>query len=133
VGSEEINAPNPEYRDLEGLTRRLSRVASRRDVMPEIFIYKGVFRAKGPDNWLVVFECRGHGVEAPEGNRLEQFNIDMSYNPRTGMIRSFGQNIESPKKGRIWGVQPSEWDEYFSSGQKEKEIIESITEALKAF
>jgi len=133
VGSQDINAPNPEYDGLEGLTRRLSRLVSRSDVMPEIFIYKGMFRAKNPNNWILAFECRGHGVEAPEGHRLEQFNIDMSYNPKTGMIRSFGQNIESPTKGHIWEVQPSEWDEHFSSGQPEKEIMDAVASALKGF
>jgi len=133
IESQSINAVNPEYKGLEGLTRKLAANVSRRDIMPSLFIYKGVYPAKEQNNWLVVFECRGHGVEAPEGNRLEQFNIDMSYNPKTGMIRSFGQNIESPVKGHRWYPQPSEWDEYFSSGQSEKEIIEAISVAFKTF
>lgn len=133
IAKEEINAPNPEYEGIEGLTRRVARTASRADVIPDIFLYRGVVKSNIPNNWLVVFECRGHGVEAPEGHRLEQFNIDMSFNPRTGMIRSIGRNIESPTKGHKWSIQPSEWDEYFSSGQPEKEIIEAICSAFKTF
>jgi hypothetical protein len=133
VESEQVNAPNPEYDGLEGLARRLARRASRVDVMPEIFIYMGVRPAKQPDNWLVVFECRGHGVEAPEGNRLEQFHINLSHNPKTGMIRCFGQNIESPTKGHVWEAQASEWDEYFSNSQPEKEIIDAVSSAFKTF
>lgn len=133
VESQQVKAPNPEYDGLEGLTRKIARRASRQDVMPEIFIYKGVQQAKNPNNWMIVFECRGHGVEAPGGNRVEQFSIDMSHNPKTGMIRSIGQLVESPTKGHVWGIQPSEWDECFSSGQAEGEIIKVVTSIFATF
>lgn len=130
---QQVNAPDPEYNGIEGLTRKIARRVSRQDIMPEIFIYMGVQQAKTPNNWLVVFECRGHGVEAPEGHRLEQFHINMSHNPETGMIRSFGQNIESHKKVHQWAPQPSEWDEYFSTGQPEEEIINAVASAFTTF
>lgn len=133
VESQDINAPDPEYDGIEGLTRRMARRVSRPDVMPEIFIYMGVRPAKNPNNWLIVFECRGHGVEAPEGHRLEQFHINMSHNPATGMIRCFGQNIESHKKVHEWAPQPSEWDEYFSTSQPEDEIIGAVASAFMTF
>ena len=133
VESQQINSPNPEYDGLEGLTRRIARRVSRQDIMPEIFIYMGVRPAKNPGNWLIVFECRGHGVEAPEGHRLEQFHINISHNPSTGMIRCFGQNIESHKKVHEWAPQPSEWDEYFSNGQPEDEIINAVASAFTTF
>lgn len=133
VAKEEVNSPNPEYEGLEGLTRRIARNSSRTDIIPEIFLYRGVVKSNIPNSWLVVFECKGHGVEAPESRRIEQFNIDMSFNPRTGMMRCIGRSIESPTKGHTWSIQPSEWDEYFSSGQPEKEIIDSICSAFKTF
>jgi hypothetical protein len=57
----------------------------------------------------------------------------MSYNPKSGMIRSFGNDIQSPAKGHRWYPQPSEWDEYFSSGQSESEISECIAAALSTY
>jgi len=133
VEAQQFEAPNPEYDRLEGLTRRMARRVSRVDIMPEIFIYMGVKPAKTPNNWLIVFECRGHGVEAPEGHRLEQFHINLSHNPSTGMIRCFGQNIESHKKVHEWAPQPSEWDEYFSTSQPEDDIINAVASAFTTF
>jgi hypothetical protein len=61
---------------------------------------------------------------------LEQFYIDMSYNQKTGMIRSMGVGVQSPTRQHTWTIQPSEWDEYFSNTQPEEEIIERFKSLL---
>jgi hypothetical protein len=101
--------------------------------MPEIFIFSGVKEIKKDENYLIEFDLRGQGVEAPGSARVERFVIDMSYNPKTGMIKSFGHDIQSPTRGHVWYPQPSEWEELFSNGQDAKEIVETIGAALSTY
>jgi hypothetical protein len=57
----------------------------------------------------------------------------MSYNPKTGLIRSYGHDVQSKTKGHSWTPQPSEWDEYFSPAQSIKEITDCICAALSTY
>lgn len=133
IYKQDIEAPSKEYKNLERLVIKISNVLRRKDIIPKILIYRGTKQIKKNENYLIYFECRGHGVESPGSARLEQFIVDMSYNPLTGMIRSFGHNVESPTKGHLWYPSPSEWDEYFSSSQKEEEIADCISKALSTY
>jgi len=133
IYKEEIESPSKEYKNLERLVIKVSNYSRRKDIIPKIFIYRGIKQIKKNENYLIYFECRGHGVESPGSARLEQFIIDMSYNPSTGMIRSFGHNVESPTRGHLWYPEPSEWDEYFSSSQKEDEIAGCVGAALSTY
>lgn len=133
ISKEGIEAPKRKYEGLEKLTRKLSLVCRRADVLPEVFIYRGIKQIKKNENYLIYFECGGHGVEAPGSSRIEQFIIDMSYNPKTGLIRSFGHDVQSATRQHLWYAQPSEWDEYFSCNQTEKEITECIGAALSTY
>lgn len=133
IKKQEIEAPSGDYDGLGRLVHKASRAFQRKGVMPEIFIYRGVRELDKDRNYLIVFEVRGQGVEAPGSARVEQFVVNMSYNPETGMIRSFGHDVQSPAKGHRWYPQPSEWDEYFSSGQDDSEIIDCIGGALSTY
>lgn len=133
IGEQEMEVPKPDYKGLRNLTVSLASHCRRKDIIPEIFIFKGVKEMKKDENYLVEFEVRGQGVEAPGSARVERFVIDMSYNPKTGMIKSFGHDIQSPTRGHVWYPQPSEWEELFSSGQDSKEIINAIGAALSTY
>jgi len=133
IDREPIQAPSHDYDGLHRLVSRLSREARKKGVMPEIFVYRGVREMKRNERYIMAFELAGQGVEAPGSARVEQFHIEMAYDPKTGMIRSFGQDIQSPTKGHLWYPQPSEWDERFSSGQSDSEIISCITAALSTY
>lgn len=133
VRRQDIEAPSHDYSGLGSLIRKAARTLQRRDIQPEIFLYRGIREVKQGLNYLIVFEVRGQGVEAPGSSRVEQFLVDISYNPSTGMIRSFGHDVQSPTRGHVWYPQPSEWDEYFSSGQKEDEIVECMAAALYTY
>jgi len=129
----EIDAPDRNWSGLERLTLKTASLCRRKDIIPEIFIYKGIKQIIKNENYLIYFECRGQGVEAPGSARLEQFIIDMSYNKSTGMVRSFGHDVQSPMKRHLWYNQPSEWDEYFSPSQEPREIAEAIGAALSTY
>lgn len=133
IKKQNIEVPSGNYDGLERLVHKASRAFQRKGVMPEIFIYRGVRELEKARNYLIVFEVRGQGVEAPGSARVEQFVVNMSYSPKTGMIRSFGHDVESPTKGHRWYPQPSEWDEYFSAGQDEAEIIDCVGRALSTY
>lgn len=133
VNKDQIEAPYSEYNKLESLTLKTANYCRRKDIIPEIFIYRGIKQIKKNENYLIFFECRGQGVESPGSARLEQFIIDMSFNPKTGMIKSFGHDVQSPTRGHVWYPQPSEWEEYFSPSQKDNEIYEAIGAALSTY
>lgn len=133
VANQETESPRRDYNELEKLTKRVTSLCRRSDVLPEAFIFKGVKQIKKNENYLIYFECAGHGVETPNSGRLEQFIIDMSYNRKTGMIRSFGHDVQSRVRQHVWIPQPSEWDEYFSPVQPEEEIANCIGAALSTY
>lgn len=133
VRKEEIQAPSRDYQGLRSLTHKAARHFQKNGIMPEVFVYRGIKEVKPQRNYLIVYEMRGHGVEAPGSARVEQFVIDMSYNPNTGMIRSFGHDVQSPTKGHVWRPQPSEWDEYFSSSQPDSEIVDCVAGAFSTY
>lgn len=133
ISEDQIEVPDREYRGLRDLTVALAHKCRMKNTMPSIFVFTGVKEMKEDRNYLIEFECRGHGVETPGSARVERFVIDMSYNPKTGMIKSFGHDVQSPTKGHRWYPQPSEWEEYFSPNQKREEIIEAISSAFKTY
>lgn len=129
----EIEAPVSGYGGLESLTLKVANRCIMKDVMPEIFVFRGVRAIKKNENYVIFFEPRGQGVEAPGSARVEQFMIDMSYDGKTGMVRSFGHDVQSPTKGHVWCPQPSEWDEYFSPTQDKNEIADAISSAFGTY
>ena len=133
ISKGEMEAPVLNYNGLESLTLKVANRCVRNDVLPEIFVFRGVRAIKKNENYVIFFEPRGHGVEAPGSARLEQFMIDMSYDGKTGMVRSFGHDVQSPTKGHVWYPQPSEWDEYFSPTQDKNEIADAISSAFRTY
>lgn len=130
---EDIEPPSKDYSRLENLTLKVAKDSRKEAIKPELMVFRGVRMVEKDRHYNIHFECRGHGVEAPGGMRLEQFSIDMSYDPRTGMIRSFGYGIQSPTRQHLWQVQPSEWDELFSPHQKEEEIVSCVCSAFSTY
>lgn len=121
------------YSNLENLVIQLSNKCQNENVLPKLFIFRGIKEIKHNENYIIYFECKGQGVETPGSGRLEIFSIDMSYDPKTGLIRSYGHDVQSRTKGHSWTPQPSEWDEYFSPAQSSKEIIDCICAALSTY
>lgn len=99
---------------------------------PEIMFPVGMKKI-AENHFTIFFEFRGQGVEAPNSKRIEQFNIDMSFDPNTGMIRSNGYEITSPTNHHKWEPAPSEWDEYFAPTQDKNEIINCVNYLLRTY
>lgn len=128
----DLAAPSSEYEGLELLTLEVAARSRTKDILPKIMVFRGV-RKVAENHYNIHFECRGHGVEAPGGMRLEQFSIDMVYDRKTGMVRSYGYGIQSPTRQHLWQPQPSEWDEIFSPSQNKGEIVSAICSAFSTY
>lgn len=129
----ELTVPSREYDGLERLTVRVAEASRRKDILPEIFVYRGVRMVEKDRHYIIHFELSGQGVEAPGSSRVEQFSIEMCHDRESGMIRSFGHDVQSPTKGHRWYPQPSEWDEMFSPSQEPDEIVSAICAALSTY
>jgi hypothetical protein len=85
------------------------------------------------DYYKIYFGFKGHGVEAPSALRAEQFDIDIVFDKKKGLIRCWGYNIDSPTSQHKWAPQPSEWDEWFAPSQSIDEIVEAIINNLMVY
>jgi hypothetical protein len=133
ISDNQLESAIGDYKNLEGLVTKLSQDVQRQNVIPSSFIFMGTKEIKHNEHYIIHFELKGQGVEAPSSNRVEMFAIEMSYKPSTGIIRSFGHDVQSPTKGHLWYPQPSEWDECFSPAQSIKEINNCICSALSTY
>jgi hypothetical protein len=130
LNEEMVEMPKNDYKDLEKLV--LSLGSKVRRFSPEIFVFEGI-KQISKNNYLIYLSLRGHGVEAPDSQRITQFNIDISYDEHTGLIRCFGNDVATKTKGHAWRLQPSEWDEVFCSTQSREEIENAILASLKTY
>jgi hypothetical protein len=121
------------FSNLENLVVKLTREVQKPNIKPEIFIFMGTKEMKHNEHYIIYFECKGQGVETPGSGRLEMFAIEMFYDMKKGLIRSFGHDVQSPKKGHVWYPQPSEWDENFSPAQPMAEVVDCIASALSTY
>lgn len=133
ISETQLESAIGDYGDLEKLVTKLSQEVQKPKILPKIFIFMGTKEIKYNEHYIIYFELTGQGVEAPTANRVEMFAIEMCYNNKTGLIKSFGHDVQSPKKGHRWYPQPSEWEEYFSPAQPLKEITNSICAALSTY
>lgn len=130
VNEEVPESPSTQYDNFEKLAKSLITTVQLK--APEIFVFENAIKLD-PNNYLIYCSYRGHGVEAPGGNRAEQFNINVQFDSRRGLVRCWGCEVTSPTKGHQWELQPSDWDEYFSPAQPITEIVQAILNALLTY
>lgn len=131
LNEDNLDAPSTEFKDFNKLSLRI--FANVRKVFPSYCMFPIGLYKKNEDYHKYVFEFRGSGVEAPTAGRAEQFDIDLLYDRKLGLIRCWGYNIDSSTKQHSWKVQPSEWDEWFAPTQRFEEIIESISKIFMTY
>lgn len=103
---------------------------------PSYCMFPVNFKKMDDHYYKAVFEFRGNGVYSqnnkPSG-RCEQFHLDIYWDKDRGLIRSWGYPIDSSLGRHAWGLQPSEWDEYFSPNQDKKIIVDAIIKSFLQF
>lgn len=128
TSNEMIPGPAKEYEDFERLSWKLWAATKRNH--PSYCMFPVAIRQQNENYYKLVFEFRGHGVQRQRngggGGRAEQFNIDMIWDSKKGLIRCLGYNIDSTTKQHSWEVQASEFNEYYSPQQSHESIIDSI-------
>ena len=126
-----IDSPNVQFKGFDKLSLKMFN--NVRKVFPSYCMFPIGMYKKSENYHKYVFEFRGGGVEAPTAGRAEQFNIDLLWEPKRGLIRCWGYDIDSTTRQHSWKVQPSEWDEYFAPTQDTKEIVESISRIFMTY
>jgi hypothetical protein len=127
ISKQDIDSPDKEYDEIERLAQKLWYTTKKQH--PSYIMFPTQLRKQDENYYKLVYEFRGQGVGAPyngKTGRVEQFDIDLIYYPKKGMIRCFGYDIDSSSRERKFYVQPSEWDEMFSPKQDSSDIVENI-------
>lgn len=124
------DVPQKDWDGLRLLTVQMA--TSMRKLHPKVMIYNGIVE-NTKHYYTIYFSFSGMGVEAPTANRVEQFNVNLSYSNQTGLIRCWGNDILSPTRQHLWRLQPSEWDEYFTPSQKSENIIDCVQQAFMTY
>ena len=86
------------------------------------------------DNYYkIIFEFKGGGQGVPGSSIAMQFDIDLIFDKKKGLVRCWGYDIDSPVKKRKFNLQPSEWDEYFSPHEKNSKIVGMIVTTFMTY
>jgi hypothetical protein len=127
MSKEMLPGPAKEFDELERLSWKLWAAAKRDH--PSYCMFPIGLRKQNENYYKLVFEFRGHGVLKQKNGRqgrAEQFNIDLIWESKRGLIKCWGYDIDSTLGQHSWQVQPSEFNEYFSPAQEQEKIIENI-------
>lgn len=132
IDEAEHDAPKNDFKNTETLALKIGAAARRNH--PSVMHYAGI-RKHDEHHYQIYFQYRGHGAggDTPRQSFLEQFDIHLKYYPHKGVLRSWGGEVQSPKKGHRWKLMPSEWDEYFMPTQPMDEIVEAVIQSFMAY
>jgi len=130
IEKEPIDPVDNNYKGLEDLTLRLAQRI--RLEHPSIMTYGGIIKLQ-ENVYLIYMNYRGFGNGVPNNQKAESFNIYMQYKPNKGLIHSWGCEVTSPSRTRLYMSTPSEWDELFSPRQKPEEIIDCLMKIFMTY
>ena len=127
-----FDGPNSEpYKELDRLVNHC--YSKMKLVAKDIFIPEGVKRIDD-NTYVIQLALRGHGVEAPNQQRVEQNQTMFHYDDETGLIRIFNYNVESPTGGsHDWKLKENDLDIYFFPSQSREEISECLAVHFKYY
>lgn len=125
INTKMMPAPTREFEEFERLAWRMWAGLKREH--PSYAMFPVGLRKQSDDYYKMVFEFRGGGQgHVGDQGFLRQFDIDLFWDKKRGLIRCWGYNIDSAQNSSDWGISPSEWDEYFSPAQEQPKIIECV-------
>ena len=128
VDNQPLESPKSQYPELENLVVGMANKFRR--VAHDIFIFEGVTKINDT-NYIIKLGVRGHGIQAPDQQRVEENLTDISFDPQSGKIRVLNTNVESSLGGHKWEIMPSDNDFYFFPSQSRDEIIEAMSVGMK--
>ena len=128
-----IDSPKEGYgnEDLENLAVHVYNKIKR--TAKNVFIPMGIKKLQ-EYAYILSFEIRGHGVESPDHERVENNQTMLSYDPEQGTIRVTNYNITSRVGGpHSWTLNPILLDLYFFPTQDREEISECLAVHYKYY
>ena len=131
IMSEPYPAPNKDYQQkFAKFVYNFSKAVKLKH--PTIMVYQGTVKLDD-NNYIISFTFKGFGNGVPNNQKAEEFLINWQYLPDVGLLRCWGYDVVSPSRQREWQPAPSEWDEYFSPNQPEKQIMSCVMEAFMTY
>jgi len=127
-----IDAPARDFPEFERLAWRMWAGLKREH--PSYAMFPIGLRKQNDDWYKMVFEFRGGGQgNIGDQGFLRQFDVDLLWDKKKGIIRCWGSNIDSAQNKSDWGLNPPEWNEFFSPAQDHTEIIECIVKTFMQY
>lgn len=130
VQRQQIDSPKRDYTELKSLTLTLAE-RLRREARP-IFVFDGV-RQMNENRYLILFNVRGHGLQAPGQVRVEKNVTDVNFYPGGGYIRVINNNYQSPLGEHKWEVGGPDLDCVFFPTQDREEIVSPVVTNLRFY
>lgn len=130
VDKNELETPVTDYKDLEKLVMKIA--GNMKLKHPQVMNYYGIVKTD-INNFIIYFNYKGYGLEAPDHRKVNQFNVYISYDPKTGFIHSWGAEHSSANQGYTYKPQSPEWDEYFSPKQDPNEIVTILEKIFSTY
>ncbi len=129
IDSPDLESPKNDYKNTELLALKVASISRRQH--PTVMHYVGI-RKHSEQYYQIYFQYRGHGQggDVPRQGVMEQFDIHIKYYQERGVLRSWANEIQSPKRGHRWTLAPSFWDEYFMPTQPIDEICNAIIQSF---
>ncbi len=124
------DSPNQSYEEFERLIAAVSRRTAI--IVNDPLFHEGI-KKLNDNNFIIYFGVRGQGVGAPDHRRVEEVIIDLSFNPRTGVVKMIETNVESPLGVSQWGLMPSDFELKFMPSQERDDIVRIIATIMKFF
>lgn len=125
-----LDAPKNKFEDFYRLVTSVANKVSRTANIP--LIYDSVKKVNN-NYYIIVFEVRGQGVEAPDHRRVEEVLIELFYDQKKGIVKMIGTQVESPVSQRKWEIMPMDYDSIFMPSQSRDEIVEAISTMYKYY
>lgn len=131
IHAQNLDRPVNEYSEFDTLCWKLWNKCKA--VFPSYIMFPVGMKKMDENYYKLVFEFKGHGVEAPTRSRAEQFDIDVYFNKKTGIIKIWGYDIDSDTRQHDWKVQVSDFNEWFAPSQPIEEIISAVHNSLMTY
>lgn len=131
INKQNLDYPTNEYSEFDKLCWKLWNKCKAQ--FPSYIMFPVGMKKIDENYYKLVFEFKGQGVEAPTRSRAEQFDIDVYFNKKTGIVKIWGYDIDSDTRQHNWKVQISDFNEWFAPSQPIDEIITAVHRSLMTY
>jgi hypothetical protein len=125
-----VDGPKRDFEDFEKLVKIITHRTGK--VVNDPLFFEEL-RKLNDHEYIIKFGCRGHGVQAPDQQRIEQVQLHLKYHQDKGTIQVIETNIESTLARHDWVIMPSDFELIFMPSQPQDEITNTLSTIMKYF